>query len=106
MVCQIKDTKNERSTGFRCDQAGKNKIISILRNIDSDDRFISKIIKKDNKNKDNNDDENGEGAKELYIRVELTLRIFEYQKLNNKTWFVDTESAIVNEFQKKEKGNK
>ena len=102
MVCQIKDTKNERSTGFRCDQAGKNKIISILRNIDKEDRFTSKVIKKDNKN---SEDEYGEGAKELYIRVELTLRIFEYQKLNNKTWFVDTETAIVNEFQKKEKNN-
>ena len=106
MVCQIKDTKNERSTGFRCDQAGKNKIISILRNIDSDDRFISKIIKKDKEDNDAEGTENNEGAKELYIRVELTLRIFEYQKLNNKTWFVDTETAIVNEFQKKEKGNK
>jgi hypothetical protein len=105
MVCQIKDTKNERSTGFRADQAGKNKIISILRNIDSEDRFISKVIKKDNKNKDAEGTEYGEGAKELYIRVELTLRIFEYQKLNNKTWFVDTETAIVNEFQKREKGN-
>ena len=100
MVCQIKDTENERSTGFRCDQAGKNKILSILRDIDSEDRFISKITKKENET------ENSEGAKELYIRVELTLRIFEYQKLNNKTWFVDTETAIVNEFQKKEKGNK
>ena len=105
MVCQIKDTKNERSTGFRADQAGKNKIISILRNIDSDDRFISNILKKKQSN-DAEGRENGEGAKELYIRVELTLRIFEYQKLHNKTWFVDTETAIVNEFQKKEKGNK
>ena len=100
MVCQIKDTKNERSTGFRCDQAGKNKIITILRNIDSDDRFISKVLKKKDAT------ENGEGAKELYIRTELTLRIFESQNVNNKTWFVDTETAIINEFQKKEKGNK
>ena len=101
MVCQIKDTKNGRSTGFRCDQAGKNKIITILRNIDSDDRFISKVLKK----KDAEGSENGEGAKELYIRAELTLRIFENRKLNNKTWFVDTETAIINEFQKKEKSN-
>jgi hypothetical protein len=100
MVFQIKDTENERSTGFRCDQAGKNKIISILRNIDSDDKFTSKVIsKKNNKNKE----EEGEGAKELCVRAELTLRIFEKQKLNNQTWFVDTETAIVNEFQKKEK---
>ena len=112
MVCQIKDTKNERSTGFRCDQAGKYKIISILKNIDKDDRFTSKVTsnkKKINKIKKDNDvevTEDGEGAKELYVRIELTLRIFELQELNNQTWFVDTETAIVNEFQKKEKGNK
>ena len=106
MVCQIKDTTNERSTGFRCDQAGKNKIISILHNIDSDDRFTSKVTSKKKKTHKNKSDDDGEGAKELYVRVELTLRIFESQKLNNKTWFVDTETAIVNEFQKKEKGNK
>ena len=112
MVCQIKDTKNERSTGFRCDQAGKHKIISILKNIDKDDKFTSKVTsnkKKINKIKKDNDvevTEDGEGAKELYVRIELTLRIFELQELNNQTWFVDTETAIVNEFQKKEKGNK
>ena len=96
MVCQIKDTKNERSTGFRIDQAGKNKIITILYNIDKDDKFTSRVTlnkKKLNKIKKDNDvegREDGEGAKELYVRIELTLRIFESQKLNNQTWFVDT----------------
>jgi hypothetical protein len=92
MVYQVKDTENERSTGFRCDQAGKEKIINLLNDIETDDRFASKVTK--------------DGAKELCVRQELTLRSFENQHLDNKTWFLDTETAIINEFQKKEKGKK
>ena len=89
MVYQVKDTTNERSTGFRCDQSGKEKIINLLNDIESDDRFTSKVTK--------------DGAKELCVRQELTLRIFELQNIDKKTWFLDTETAIINEFQKKEK---
>lgn len=92
MVYQVKDTENERSTGFRCDQAGKEKIINLLNDIENDDRFVSKVTK--------------DGAKELCVRQELTLRSFENQHLDDKTWFLDTETAIINEFQKKEKGKK
>jgi hypothetical protein len=90
MVYQIKDTENERSTGFRCDQAGKEKIINLLNDIEFDNRFVPKVTK--------------DGAKELCVRQELTLRSFQKQELDNKTWFLDTETAIINEFQKKEKG--
>jgi superfamily II DNA or RNA helicase len=89
MVYKIKDTANERSTGFRCDQSGKDKIITILNDIETDERFASKVTK--------------DGAKELCVRQELTLRSFQRQKLENKTWFLDTETAIINEFEKKEK---
>ena len=92
MVYQIKDTKNERSTGFRCDQSGKDKIISLLNEIEIGDRFASKVTK--------------DSARELCVREELTLRSFEKQKLDGKTWFLDTETAIINEFQKKEKGKR
>jgi hypothetical protein len=92
MIYQIKDTENERSTGFRCDQAGKEKIINLLNDIEMDDRFASKVTK--------------DGAKELCVRQELTLRSFQKQDLDNKTWFLDTETAIINEFQKKEKSKK
>ena len=92
MVYQIKDTENDRSSGFRCDQARKDKIITILNDIETDDRFAPKVTK--------------DGAKELCVRQELTLRSFERQNLDNKTWFLDTETAIINEFQKKEKREK
>jgi hypothetical protein len=47
-----------------------------------------------------------DGAKELCVRQELTLRSYENQNLDDKTWFLDTETAIINEFQKKEKAKK
>ena len=96
MVYKIKDTTNGRSTGFRCDQSGKEKIIKLLNdietNIETNDRYASKVTK--------------DLAVELCVRQELTLRSFENRKLYNKTWFLDTETAIINEFEKKEKGKK
>jgi len=92
MVYKVKDTENERSTGFRCDQSGKEKIIKILNDIEADEKYVSKVTK--------------DGAFELCIRQEFTLRSFENQRLKNRTWFLDTETAIINEFEKKEKGKK
>lgn len=89
MVYKVKDTENERSTGFRCDQSGKDKIIKLLNDIESDEKYASKVTK--------------DGAFELCVRQEFTLRNFEREKLDNKTWFLDTETAIINEFEKKEK---
>jgi hypothetical protein len=90
MVYKVKDTSNERSTGFSCVQAGKDKIIKLLNDIETDEKYASKVTK--------------DGAFELCVRQEFTLRSFEHQKLENKTWFLDTETAIINEFEKKEKG--
>jgi len=92
MVYKLKNTENERSTGFRCDQSGKENIIEILNSIEIDDKYASKVTK--------------DGAFELCVRQEFTLRSFEHQHLDNKTWFLDTETAIINEFEKKEKGKK
>jgi hypothetical protein len=92
MVYKVKDTKNERSTGFRCDQSGKDKIIKLLNDIEIDEKYASKVTK--------------DGAFELCVRQEFMLRSFEHQRLENKTWFLDTETAIINEFEKKEKGKK
>jgi hypothetical protein len=92
MVYKVKNTENERSTGFRCDQSGKENIIDILNSIEIDDKYASKVTK--------------DGAYELCVRQEFTLRSFQHQHLDNKTWFLDTETAIINEFEKKEKGKK
>ena len=91
MVYKVKDTTNERSNGYRCDQAGKEKVIDVLNEIDGENRFPYKETK--------------DSAFELCVRQELTLR--NKQKEDNEIiWFLDTETAIYNEFEKKEKDKK
>lgn len=92
MTYKIKNTENDRSTGFRCDQSGKTKIMDVLNEIEDTEKYMSKITK--------------EGSFELCVRQEFTLRYYEYTKLDNKTWFLDTETAIRNEFEKKESKSK
>jgi hypothetical protein len=88
MVYKVKDTANERSNGYRCDQAAKEKVIATLNDIEGSDRFLNKEIK--------------DSAIELCVRQELTLR--NKQKEDNDTiWFLSTEAAIYNEFEKKDK---
>ena len=58
------------------------------------------------KAKDEITDKTKDGAFELCIREEFTLRSFqrdETLKEGNKKWFLDTETAIYNEFEKREK---
>lgn len=85
MIYKVKDTKNTRSTGFRCDQAGKKKTIDILNSI-GDDNYDKKYT-----------------AHELCVREEFILRNYQKMGKDGKTWFVDTETAIRNEFEYKEK---
>ena len=66
--------------------------MNILNDIEITDKYQSKVTK--------------DGDKLLCVRQELTLRGFQAQNLDNKTWFLDTETAIINEFQKKEKSGK
>jgi superfamily II DNA or RNA helicase len=89
MVYKVKDTTNDRSNGYRCDQAGKEKVIDVLNEIDGENDYKG----------------TKDSAFELCVRQELTLR--NKQKEDNDTiWFLDTETAIYNEFEKKEKDKK
>jgi hypothetical protein len=95
MVYKVKDTTNTRSTGFRCDQSGKESVTEVLNNIEEGDKYSSKQTK--------------DGAFELCVRQEFTLRNKaknESLENNGTTWFLDTETAIMNEFEKKEKPDK
>jgi hypothetical protein len=88
MVYKVKNTTNDRSTGFRCDQSGKEKVIDILNEIENDEKYKSKVTK--------------DSAVELCIRQEFTLRQYHITD-QSKIWFLDTESAIYNEFEKRDK---
>ena len=89
MVYKLKDTSNERSTGSRCDQAGKDKTLKLLNEIEGYEKYKKGETKT--------------GLFELCVLQEFTLRNFERIKKDGKTWFLDTETAIVNEFEKREK---
>ena len=89
MVYKIKDTTNERSTGYRCDQSSKEKVIDVLNEIEGYDKFANKTTK--------------DSAIELCVRQELTLRHKQRQEKNSTIWFLDTETAIYNEFEKRDK---
>jgi len=89
MVYKIKDTENTRSTGFRCDQSGKIKIMKLLNDIENDEKYLAKQTK--------------DSANELCVRQEFTLRYYNSIEYADLIWFLDTETAIINEFEKKEK---
>ena len=88
MVYKVKDTTNERSNGYRCDQAAKDKVINVLNEIEGANRFSNKDTK--------------DSAIELCVRQELTLRNKQKED-NDIIWFLDTETAIYNEFEKRDK---
>ena len=89
MVYKIRDTTNERSTGYRCDQSSKEKVISVLNEIEGYDKFANKTTK--------------DSAVELCVRQELMLRHKQKEEKDETIWFLDTETAIYNEFEKREK---
>ena len=88
MVYKVKDTANERSNGYRCDQAAKDKVIATLNDIEGVERFVNKDTK--------------DSAVELCVRQELTLR-YKQKEEEDTIWFLSTEAAIYNEFEKKDK---
>jgi hypothetical protein len=108
MAFKIKDTTEEKNTAYRCDQSGKNGILKRINNIEIGTAYEGKrwIPKDPKKTKAENKYKTRDGAFELCIREEFTLRSFqrdETLKEGNKKWFLDTETAIYNEFEKREK---
>ena len=117
MTFKLKDTSEDKNTAYRCDQSGKDNIIDMLNNIESNKLNINRFIKKIKKGskmteeeyKEINKHKTKDGAFELCIREEFTLRSFQYDedkkdiKDRDKIWFLETEKAIYNEFEKREK---
>jgi hypothetical protein len=127
MTFKLKDTSDERNTAYRCDQSGKETIITRLNDIEKDkvedQRFFTKVKKgkmTEEEYIEKNKQKTKDGAFELCIREEFTLRSF--QMMEDKTeavnantkakskfkivWFLDTEKAVYNQFEKREKGSK
>jgi superfamily II DNA or RNA helicase len=121
MTFKLKDTSDERNTAYRCDQSGKETIITRLNDIErdkvEDQRFFTKVKKgkmTEEEYIEKNKQKTKDGAFELCIREEFTLRSFQMMENQNQNakskfkivWFLDTEKAVYNQFEKREKGSK
>ena len=85
MVFKVKNFANKRSTGARCDQSSKSAALQILENI-LDYSGQDEEHKKSLNNKKNI---------QLCILQELYLRYYNYNKHNDKVWFVTPVQAII-----------
>jgi hypothetical protein len=132
MTFKLKDTSNEKNTAYRCEQSGKDNIIDMLNEIEAEKhksinkdviikpRWFKRVKKRagmtEAQYKEENKSKTMDGAFELCIREEFTLRSFQKQDdkmtrekkagFPNKIWFLNTETAIYNEFEQKEKTKK
>ena len=123
MTFKLKDTSDERNTAYRCDQSGKETIITRLNDIEKDkveeQRFFTKVKKgkmTEEEYNEKNKQKTKDGAFELCIREEFTLRSFQMMETTNAVtkakskfkivWFLDTEKAVYNQFEKREKASK
>ena len=87
MIFKVKNMKLKRHIGARCDQAGKTDAIKIL----------NSIIDKDEYDEDNT---KGLNKKELCIRQEMYLRLYNKNRKNNKIWYLDPIEATMTNIEK------
>ena len=85
MIFKIKETTRTRNTGSRCDQAGKKKTIEVLNEIVGDKKYTKENTR-------------GVVQQELCILQEFILRNYERENKDGKTWFLNTELAVINDF--------
>lgn len=83
LIFKLKDVTNKRSTGFRCDQAGKAKAISVMDGIVPGTGKSENLIY---------------NIHEMCIYQEFLLRLKQHRGEEGKMWFVDPETAIYNDF--------
>jgi len=87
MVFKIRDMKQKRNTGARCDQASKPKSIKILNDLgESQYTTKSKLTRH-----------------ELCVIQEFVLRKYDLQRENNKRWFLKPSEALIINDMKKDK---
>jgi len=86
-VFKTKEIDSERSSGSRCDQSGKKKIISTLNKITQSSSYTN---------------ENTKELKTIQLcsEQEFLLRFYNFTNKDNKIWFLNYEMAILNEIEK------
>lgn len=87
IVFKVKQMDKARHKGARCDQAGKKVAIATLNAVLGDDVYTI----------ENSKDIGQEG---ICVIQEMTLRLYEKQRKDDKVWFLPTGLAILNEIEK------
>lgn len=87
MVFKVKNMEKKRHKGARCDQSGKKEALATLNTIVGDEVYTIENTK-------------DMGQKEICVLQELTLRIYERQKKDDKVWFLAPGVAAINQIEK------
>lgn len=98
-IFKTKDMDSSRDTGARCDEAGKEKTITILNKIIGSERYNkenTKLIK----DADGNIIQEVMSHTELCVLQELLLRYFDIIKRDDLKWFLTPEMAIYHKLYK------
>jgi superfamily II DNA or RNA helicase len=82
MVYKLKNMKEKRHTGARCDQKTKAKILESMNEIEGEEKYTKENTK-------------GVVQAELCPLQEFTLRNYNKMKKNGKIWFLDSETAKI-----------
>lgn len=82
MVFKLKNMKEKRHTGARCDQKTKAKILESMNEIEGEEKYTKENTK-------------GVVQAELCPLQEFTLRNYSKNKKNGKIWFLDSETAKI-----------
>jgi len=82
MIFKLKNMKEKRHTGARCDQKSKSKILKIMNDIEGENKYTKENTK-------------GITHAELCPLQELILRKYNRMKKNKKVWFLDPETAKI-----------
>jgi hypothetical protein len=86
-IFKVKNLEDKRSKGARCDQSGKSETIKLLNTILGETKYTPANTK-------------GRNKTEFCIIQEMILRYNNKNKLNNKTWFLTPQEAIINNIEK------
>jgi hypothetical protein len=87
MIFKVKNMELKRHIGARCDQAGKSDAIKILNNIIGNNEYNEENTKSLNK-------------KEICIRQEMYLRLYDKIRKNNKRWYLNPIEATISNIEK------
>jgi hypothetical protein len=93
LVFKTKNMDSSRDTGARCDEAGKNKTLTILNELIGEEKYTNETTKQQ-KDKDGNIIQEAISHTELCVLQEFIIRHYNDIQKNGKKWMFTPEMAI------------